>query len=96
MLDVAAKSQAELTGGISRINAYNVAAILDHMVWVVESGIAEPMQIGISTPYAAQVVLLAETIRQALQGKAKSRLAGSSNRYCRFVALVTYLYTAIS
>ena len=32
MLNVATKSQTELTGGTSRINAYNVAAIVDHMV----------------------------------------------------------------
>ena len=34
---------------------HNIAAVIDHVVWVIESGIAKPNQIGIATPYGGQV-----------------------------------------
>lgn len=43
------------------MNFYNLSAVVDHIIWVVESGIAKPHEIGIATPYAAQVYLYQDT-----------------------------------
>ena len=56
-LNITAQSEQEIPGGTSRINLYNVSAVVDHVIWIVESGTAQPHQIGIATPYAAQVDL---------------------------------------
>lgn len=92
MLNIASKSQAELTGGTSRINAYNVATIVDHLVWVVESGIATPMNIGISTPYAAQVAIIMDTVQKLSKDKPSYEIW---NRYWR-ICCSCDLYTANS
>lgn len=49
------RSERESTAESSRINLYNISAVVDHIIWVVESGIARPDQIGIATPSEAQV-----------------------------------------
>lgn len=59
--NIPSASVQEKFGGTSRVNLYNVSAVVDHIIWVVESGIAMPYQIGIVTPYAGQVSLYQET-----------------------------------
>ena len=63
-INIEAESEAEPSGGHSRINLYNASAVVDHIIWVVESAIALPGQIGIATPYAGQIRLIRETIRK--------------------------------
>lgn len=63
-LNVAGQSQSELSGGTSKINRYNVSVVMDHVIWLVESGVARTDQIGIATPYAGQVSLYLDLFRQ--------------------------------
>lgn len=45
----------ENDGGTSKVNMYNIAAAIEHIIWVIESGIARSSQIGIATTYGGQV-----------------------------------------
>ena len=40
LLNVEAESKAETTGGTSRLNLFNISAVIDHVIWVLENGIA--------------------------------------------------------
>ena len=42
---------------------------VDHIFWVVESGIAKPHEIGIATPYSGQLVLYYEVLARIGKGK---------------------------
>ena len=53
--NIKSECQDELAGGQSKVNFYNIAAAIEHILWVVKSGIAKPYEIGIATPYAGQV-----------------------------------------
>ena len=53
--DLRSECQDELGGGSSKVNLYNVAATMDHIRWVIKSGIAEPHESGIAIPYGGQV-----------------------------------------
>ncbi len=61
---VGAKSQAETRGGRSRLNVFNISAVMDHVVWLVEKGIARTDQIGIAMLEESQVQLYHELFRQ--------------------------------
>ncbi len=64
LLNVEAESQAGTTGGTSRLNLFHISAVIDHVIWVVENGIARTDQIGIAMPYAGQAPLYVELFRQ--------------------------------
>lgn len=53
--NIKAECQDELGGRQSNFNLYNIAAAIEHILWVVKSGIAKPYEIGIATPYGGQV-----------------------------------------
>lgn len=61
-ITITTTSEPELQGGTSRINNYNIAFVIDHIVWVLESAIATTADIGIAAPYAAQVNTYRETL----------------------------------
>lgn len=63
-LNITSQSQAELKGGTSRINLHNASAVMDHIIWLIESKIARTDQIGIATPYASQVNLYLDLFHQ--------------------------------
>lgn len=49
MINFIAKSQTDPTEGTNRIDPYAISAILDHMVWAMESRIAQPGEFDIAT-----------------------------------------------
>ena len=57
LFNITAASEPEPAGGTSRVNIFNVSHATSHLIWVVESGLALPGQIGIATTYAGQVAL---------------------------------------
>lgn len=63
-IDIVSESEQELGGGTSWTNLFTASAIIDYVIWLVESEIAKPDEIGIATPYAAQVNLYLEQFRQ--------------------------------
>ena len=64
LLSVVGLSEPGGLGGTSSINKYNVSVVVEHVFWLVESGIARTEQIGIASPYAAQVSLYVDRFRQ--------------------------------
>lgn len=69
LFNISSTSQHELSGGFSLINKSNVAVVVQHVCWVIETGIAKAHQIGIATPYGGQVHLY----KGAFKGLAKER-----------------------
>ena len=67
-LNITSESEGEAFG-TSFINRFNASAVMDHVVWLVENGIARTNQIGIATPYAGQVSLYLELFRQLDKSK---------------------------
>lgn len=59
---ITSDSAPETDRGTIRVNRYNISMVIDHVIWILESEIATTADIGISTPYAAQVNLYHETM----------------------------------
>lgn len=64
LINIAGESEPEALGGTSHINMYNVSFVMDHIVWLVETGIAQTDQIDIATPYAAQASIYLDLFRK--------------------------------
>ena len=55
-ISTTSESASEMQGGTSRINKKNMAAVMNHLLWIVcDAKIVEPGEIGIVAPYAGQV-----------------------------------------
>ena len=68
--NITSTSESEISGGSSRVNSYNVAAVIEHVIWVVcEANLAQPGDIGIATPYAAQVDYSRNVLRKVEKEK---------------------------
>lgn len=65
-VNITSQSEQEPAGGTSPVNIYNASAMIDHAIWVVESRIAQPNQIGIATPYAGQVAMFFHILNEIL------------------------------
>lgn len=69
-VNTTSSSETEISGGTSRINSYNVAAVVEHVIWVVcDAKLAEPGDIGIATPYAGQVNYSRDVLRKVQKDK---------------------------
>ena len=69
-INITAESVVEHKGrGTSRENPYNASAVADIIIWLLNTGIVSTSQIGIATPYAAQVALYLSIFRKLEKDK---------------------------
>ena len=62
LLNITSDSEPESACGTSLVNKFNVSAATEHICWAIKAGIVKADQIGVATPYAAQVHLYTETL----------------------------------
>lgn len=68
-LHITAQSEPKPAQGTSRVNMYNVSQVVARIIWVIETKLGSPEQVGIATPYTGQVSLFYDIIRKISKDK---------------------------
>lgn len=72
-------ADSEDDGGASKVNIHNIAVVTEHVIWVIEPGMALSHPIGIVIPYHRQVNVYSGVLTTVAEDRPSIRLKGIQN-----------------